>query len=354
MSIVWTHLYSSLDDGSILTGANIGTIQNDISTQAATVPVTGSSQVSGISLFNLSSIPSGAGIIPSANLPVTIVTNYRSQMYVMQASITTITVAPGILEVNSTGISKTANTTLTLSTASDWAGGVSLQAVNTTGYVGVDSAGNIKMHTTAPTHADYSLSISAANNTKRFVSWASTTYRVIGWFRMNSSGSGQLDVYGVSNLADGNVANIVSFGNGSVVNCNSSIPLDDTIPQNTEGVQALTVSIRPTNVNNKIKIKVFLTGSLTTAAHAVAAVFQDSTANALNATVQYGDNSGWTVPLSMCTIIKAGTISYTTFNVRAGVTSGSYYLNADSGGTRFFGGVSNSIIVVEEIESQLT
>jgi len=139
MAFTWTKLFSSSDDGSILTGAELGTLQADISGQALVSPVTAAGAIDGASFVNLANIVSGAGKIPAANLPTTTApTNYRSQMYCMQASTTTITVAPGVLDVGGTTISKTANTTLTITTAGNWAGGASLQAVSTTGYIGVD------------------------------------------------------------------------------------------------------------------------------------------------------------------------------------------------------------------------
>lgn len=280
-------------------------------------------------------------------------THSRIEMNVMQASTTTITVGPGNLEVNGTAISKTSNTTLTISTAGDWAGGSSLRAANTTAYVGVDASGNIKMHTTAPTHADYALSITAANNTKRYASWSSTTYRIIGWFRMNGTGSGELDTYGVSNIADSGVRNVVERQYVNSTTGSTAIPNDDTVPQNTEGDQFMTINFVPTNVNNKLKIEVVCTGNSSGQNYIVTALFQDSTANA----IAISPNSAVTgnIP-STCTFIhnmKAATTSLTTFNVRAGSESGTYTFNGTAS-ARKYGGAITSLIRVEEIPSQLT
>lgn len=126
--------------------------------------------------------------------------NYRDGLSVSQASTTTITVMSGSLEVNNSMVTKTTATTLTISTAGDYAGGSSLRATSTHGYVGVDSSGNIKMHTTAPSHSDYSLSSTAG--VKRYAAWSGTTYRIIGHFYMNATGSGELDSFGVANIID--------------------------------------------------------------------------------------------------------------------------------------------------------
>jgi hypothetical protein len=62
MSWTWTKLFSSSDDGSTLTGSELGTMQSDISSQAITSPIDGSN------LSGLGSIAVGAGTIPNVNL----------------------------------------------------------------------------------------------------------------------------------------------------------------------------------------------------------------------------------------------------------------------------------------------
>lgn len=280
-------------------------------------------------------------------------TNHRLQMYVMQASTTTITVAPGLLEVNGQAISKTANTTLTISTAGDWAGGSSLRNTNTTAYVGVDASGNIKMHTSAPTNADYAMTITAANNTKRYVTWSGTVYRVIGWFRMNGTGSGELDTFGVSNIADGSVKNVVEFETGAFASGTTIIPADNTIPQITEGDQYMSQVFVPTNVNNKLRIDIVFFGDPPNTDLAVA-LFQDATANAL-AVVNTMPASGYLVTITFSHYMKAGTTSLTTFKVRAGCGfAGTTYFNGYSTGVQRYNGSAASSIRVEEIEAQLT
>lgn len=128
---------------------------------------------------------------------------YRVGMFVSKDSATTLTVQPGSVEVNSALVNKTALTTLTLGTAGSWAGGSALTAANTFGYVGIDSLGNIKMHTTAPTHDNYG--VSTTSGKKRYATWSSTVYRILGWFRMN--GSSQVDTVG--NIKESDVANAV-------------------------------------------------------------------------------------------------------------------------------------------------
>lgn len=156
-----------------------------------------------------------------------VVTNYRSGLVVSQDSTTTMTVSPGTIEVNETMISKSTATTLTISTAGDYASGSSERATSTYGFVGIDASGNIKLDTTAPTHSNYAVSSTAGR--KRYVTWHSTVYRVIGWFFMNATGSGELDYWGVSNLPDMGITNKVVRKTGADENISASQTTFQTI-----------------------------------------------------------------------------------------------------------------------------
>ena len=178
----------------------------------------------------LASVVTSAGAITTVNnlfttrVPGLIIpANYRDGLYVSRDSATTIAVFPGSSEINSSIVTKTSTSTLTLSTAGDWAGGSSLAAANTYGYVGIDTSGNLKLHTTAPTHDNYAVSTTAGK--KRYATWSSTVYRILGWFRMN--GSSQLDAYTVSNIKEGNVPNSIFSIDSSNVTTSSAtnVPL---------------------------------------------------------------------------------------------------------------------------------
>ena len=274
-------------------------------------------------------------------------TNFRSGMAISQDSTTVIKVYPGNIEVNETMLSKTSTTSLTISTAGDWAGGSSLRATNTTAFVGIDASGNLKMHTTAPTHDNYALS--STDGKKRYASWSSTTYRVIGWFRMNATGSGELDSYGVSNISDESVRNIVRFSDSVTATTTTVMPFDNTIPQNTEGGQFLSVNFRPTSLYSKIRIRVVAQIGNRSAVVCYA-LFQDSTANALTAGHAQGEtttNVGQFYVLDY--MMQSNTTSLTTFKFRAGPSgAGTIDFNGDNG-VQIFGGVANSFIEVEEI-----
>lgn len=129
------------------------------------------------------------------------------------------------------------------------------------------------------------------------------------------------------------------------------IPVDDTIPQNTEGDEYITLSITPKSSSNVLIINCLLNISTSASGtvNLIAALFQDSTANALNA--------GWCTSVAANSpnqvhiqhIMLAGTTSATTFKIRAGGgSSGTLTING-AGGSRYLGGVLMSSLEIIEV-----
>jgi hypothetical protein len=145
------------------------------------------------------------------------------------------------------------------------------------------------------------------------------------------------------------VQQVVSTITGAVATGTTSIPLDDTIPQNTEGDQYMTLAITPKSATSKLVIQVIWNGSNNTngVVSGVVALFQDSTANAIAA--EYftlaGQYYGMNIPLTW--VMTSGTTSSTTFKVRVGCQSGTTTFNGTNG-TRLFGGVQSSSITITE------
>lgn len=187
-----------------LTAVTLGAAQPAVAANSVRLAkvVTDGTQITSVTSLYTTRVP--GLIIPS---------NYRQGMSISRDTTTTITVFPGSVELNNSIVTKTASSTLTISTAGDWAGGSSLRATSTMGFVGIDTSGNLKMHTTAPTHDNYAVTTTAGK--KRYATWSSTVYRIIGWFFMNATGSGELDTWGVSNIKEGDVANSVVRTDGT-------------------------------------------------------------------------------------------------------------------------------------------
>lgn len=149
----------------------------------------------------------------------------------------------------------------------------------------------------------------------------------------------------------GHIVQIVNTQTGALASGSGTIPIDNTIPQNTEGNEFMTLAITPTSASNKLLIDVnFMGGELSnTDDHHTVALFQDSTANALASTIADNYAIGAS-SVNFTHYMTAGTTSSTTFKVRAGATVGSMYMNGFTGIGQIYGGVAVSSITITEIQ----
>jgi hypothetical protein len=156
-----------------------------------------------------------------------------------------------------------------------------------------------------------------------------------------------------SSMPTGSVIQVVIATTNTFASTTNTIPLDDTIPQNTEGAEFLTCSITPKFSTSKLYIDVvFNTVCNTSSALSTIALFQDSTASALIAC--WGVSSvgnGPPPPMVMSYSMTSGTTSSTTFKVRGGQNSaGTFQVNGSSG-ARYLGGAMISFIKITEVAS---
>jgi hypothetical protein len=136
---------------------------------------------------------------------------------------------------------------------------------------------------------------------------------------------------------------------GAVSTGTTTIPVDDTIPQNTEGTEFMSVSITPKSSASTLAITVTFCCANSAADLVTAALFQDSTADALGAASVYIPLANMNTQITFRFFKTSATTSATTFKVRAGPsTTGTMTFNGSAGG-RLFGGVFSSSIVIEEI-----
>jgi hypothetical protein len=130
----------------------------------------------------------------------------------------------------------------------------------------------------------------------------------------------------------------------------TTIPYDDTIPQNTEGTEILSLAFTPTNASSTLIIDWKIAGSGGSGSGvSMAALFVDSTANALNTVANYPATAAVPTPLAGKYVVSAGSTSARTYKIRVGTQSGSYFPNGDGGASRKFGGTSICILTVTEI-----
>lgn len=129
------------------------------------------------------------------------------------------------------------------------------------------------------------------------------------------------------------------------------IPADDTIPQNTEGNEYMTLAITPTSATNKLIIEAVWTGTnATNGALICVALFQDTTANALACSWSSSTTGGHIENIKVYHSMTAGTTSSTTFKIRAGGNAGTGTTTFNgSGGGRFGGAITHSYIRITEV-----
>lgn len=136
---------------------------------------------------------------------------------------------------------------------------------------------------------------------------------------------------------------------GAVASGSTATPVDDTIPQITEGDQYMTQAITPTSGANLLRVSSQAIYSNSVSGNYVTgALFRDAVANALAVSQFYLSNAGGTgtMPIQFDTLAGATTAS--TFRIRAGGNANTTTFNGVTG-SRFMGGSFNSFLQVEEI-----
>ena len=178
--------------------------------------------------------------------------------------------------------------------------------------------------------------------------------RVLGYLEYTLTTAGTWDaapsiinIYSHGDRLPGETVQVRRNQTGAVATGATAIPNDDTIPQNTEGVEFMTQAITPRSAINILEVHHIGLYSQSTTETIIAALFQDSTANALAATSS-SQSGNYQLVSNLNHSMVAGTTSTTTFKIRAGAGSATTTFNGSSG-ARKFGGVSASSLRVAEI-----
>lgn len=169
----------------------------------------------------------------------------------------------------------------------------------------------------------------------------------------SGAGSGTWQKIAHGSLSAGMVVGVSTTNYSTYTSTASNIPLDDTIPQNTEGIQIMSVAHTPKSSTNLLKIEVVVHCTSTgTAGYPVAALFKDSVANALMAGTTIAPTSAALDQICFTHYMTAGTTSPITFKVRVGADNSGHttYINGNNGG-RWFGGILTSTLVVTEYKA---
>lgn len=158
-----------------------------------------------------------------------------------------------------------------------------------------------------------------------------------------------LDFIWASPTTSSKVVQMVNVQTGAVATGTGTIPFDDTIPQNTEGTQFMSLSITPTSATNILVIDVIAFVAPNQQVTMQGALFQDSTANALAASLQVVSTNNDRVQLDAFRhYMVAGTTSATTFKYRSGANAAATVTFNGRSGSRLMGGVMASSITITE------
>ena len=145
------------------------------------------------------------------------------------------------------------------------------------------------------------------------------------------------------------ILQVVSTTDSALATGTTIMNTDDSIPQNNEGNEYMTLAITPKNAANTLVIEATMQlSSNATSNDLMAALFQDATAGALAAV---GDVMAAAIRLhtvDLRHVMLAGTVSATTFKIRAGTNvAGTTTFNGEAGARRY-GGVAASSMVIRE------
>lgn len=127
------------------------------------------------------------------------------------------------------------------------------------------------------------------------------------------------------------------------------LPFDDTIPQSTEGDQYLSQSITPTSSANVLRVSVVAHLASSAANRISAALFRDTTADAIGVISHATATAGDDVHLVFRHELLAGSSSATTLKVRAGGSAAGTTTFNGQGGNQKFGGINSSSLSVREV-----
>lgn len=295
-----------------------------------------------------------AGTDPSSSDPVRVAfrdVSLTSGLYVIRTitSAISVTISSGSTLGTSSGVASRVYAALM-----DNAGTVEMAVwnpVTSTGLVGYNESGLIS--TTAEGGAGGADTAGVVYST---TSRSNLACRVFGFFDSTQATAGtwvttpsliQMLTPGVPRTGD--ILQSRQYLRGDSTTGTVVIPNDDTIPQNTEGDEYLTLALTPKSTINRLQITWLLHLANNAASFFVAALFQDTTANALAVGNSYTATGNITVQVAGFHEMAAGTTSSTTFKIRGGTDlAGTTTLNGHTG-ARKYGGVLQSYIIVREI-----
>ena len=198
----------------------------------------------------------------------------------------------------------------------------------------------------AGTSSGGSGSITASGYTQNTAKLLGRTTAGSGAIEEISAGDGVALTAGV---LTGKLAQVLSTLPTAVATGSTQIPTDDTIPQNTEGDEYMSLSITPKNAGSTLIIVACAMIACSASRTMTMALFQDTTGNALAAVCNFVAIANGNTQFLLLHTMTAGTTSATTFKIRIGANStGTVTFNGNSS-ARLYGAIPKSAILILEI-----
>jgi len=146
----------------------------------------------------------------------------------------------------------------------------------------------------------------------------------------------------------GSIIQVANYTTGTMATGTTTIPLDNTIPQITEGTQFMSLVFTPKKANSTLKIEVVCNSGSNVANNMIVALFRDSGASAIAVQESYIAGSNEITTSYVC-FIPAVSIAQSTFTVRVGGNQPGTTTFNGRAGVQQFGGALASSITIEEI-----
>lgn len=128
------------------------------------------------------------------------------------------------------------------------------------------------------------------------------------------------------------------------------IPLDNTIPQNTEGVELFSISVTPSSASSKLIVHFSFWGSNSTTTTPAAALFLDSDADAIASTLTHSALSSNIAFTMVGTFVIDSWSGSKTVKLRAGITTASQTFRwLQTVASEFFGGTDQGVMTIMEV-----
>lgn len=128
----------------------------------------------------------------------------------------------------------------------------------------------------------------------------------------------------------------------------AQIPADDTIPQNTEGTQIISLSFTPKSATSRLRLRFQASGAGSVDTSLAAALFSSASASALKASF-VTTSAGRNGTLVLEHEYVPGATSALTFSVRVGPMGAATVRLNGSNASRYFGGTMGATLAIEEI-----